>query len=121
MELPQVTSMGNGPLGGGDDLLGRALVVIVALPTGRPSSSYRPSAPVVAVALPTLTDAPSMATTPAALTTPDTVAAAAAAAVSTTSWVFVPAVRLTVSERGSKPGAVVVIVALLGVLGPLLF
>jgi molybdenum cofactor synthesis domain-containing protein len=29
MELPQVTSMGNGPLGGGDDLLGRALVVIV--------------------------------------------------------------------------------------------
>src|SRR5688500_1621062 len=53
-----------------------ALVVIVALPTGRFSSSNRPSAPVVAVAVPIFTDAPSMTAPEAAATTPDTVAVA---------------------------------------------
>src|SRR5918999_233562 len=50
--------------------------MIVALPTGRFASSKRPSAPVVAVALPIVTDAPSMTAPVAALTTPDTVAVA---------------------------------------------
>src|SRR5688572_26665232 len=50
------------------------VVVIVALPTGRFRISNRPSAPVVAVRLPIVTDAPSMTDPPAALTAPDTVA-----------------------------------------------
>src|ERR687896_469999 len=87
-----------------------ALVVIVALPTGRFSSSNRPSAPVVAVALPMLTDAPSMTDPVAAVTTPDTVAVGVG--VNTTSWALIPATRLTFSDRGSKPGALVMIVAL---------
>ena len=53
-----------------------ALVLIVALPTGRFRSSNRPSVPVVDVALPIVTDAPSMTAPAAALTTPDTVAVA---------------------------------------------
>src|SRR5918997_1298141 len=69
-----------------------ALVLIVALPTGRFASSNRPSGPVVAVALPMLTDAPSMTAPAAALTTPDTVAVGTG--VSTTSWVLGPAIRL---------------------------
>jgi hypothetical protein len=54
-----------------------ALVTIVALPTGRFCSSNRPSAPVLAVAFPMLTSAPSTTAPVAALTTPDRVAAAA--------------------------------------------
>src|SRR5688572_9468580 len=54
-----------------------ALVIIVAVPTGRFRSSNRPSAPVVAVALPIFTDAPAMTPPVSAPTTPDTVAVAA--------------------------------------------
>ena len=44
------------------------------------------------------------------LVTPDTVAVGVG--VYTTSWAFTPATRLTLSDRGSKPGALVLIVAL---------
>src|SRR5918999_2356188 len=57
-----------------------------------------------------LTDAPSMTAPVAAVTTPDTVAVGVG--VNTTSWALIPAIRLTLSDRGSKPGALVVIVAL---------
>src|SRR5688572_32685689 len=56
-----------------------ALVSIVAVPTGRFRSSNRPSAPVVAVALPIFTDAPAMTPPVSAPTTPDTVAVAVVA------------------------------------------